>query len=362
MRKDSLETEDGDAEKLSSQGASIYHLGSIVFIIGLGLIILGSAFVIVYQIGYQSEKIKILYTILSIAIGIIMILVGINLMMKQTKRGHAIILTSVIFSIIATYLFYTNYLHNFYYPLVSIIFGIYILAFLGLLGNAFASVIVWIIGNKPVYQTITKEKQHLYTDEEILRDIEEATQKSIESAVNELQFDLEDLPKDIIVGKTVPESPGTVIRVKDDIGEVINLSHTLGPIAKDKFGSVGIDKASNLLAETMSQEKKKKGSLFRHKINLSEKKEAKQFEKAKKINEIKRKKQEKIEAKRKERDKIKKEKELKKKKIEEEHKKKIEMQKAHREAIIREKKAKEEAIRLEKQRKREQRNLKKNKK
>jgi hypothetical protein len=351
MRKDSLDTEDVDADKLSSQGASIYHLGSVVFVIGLGLIILGSAFVIVYQIGYQSEKIKILYTILSIAIGIIMILVGINLMIRQTKRGHAIIYTSVIFSIIASYLFYTNYLHNFYYPLVSIIFGIYILAFLGLLGNAFASVIVWIIGNKPVYQTIAKEKQHLYTDEEILKDIEEATQKSIESAVNELQFDLEDLPKDIIVGKTVPESPGTVIRVKDDIGEVINLSHTLGPIAKDKFGSVGIDKASNLLAETMSQEKKKKGSLFSHKIKLFEKRDAKQFEKAKKINEIKRKKQEKIVAKRKKHEARKKEKELNKKKIEEKQKKRMEMKKAHKEAIIREKKAYEEAIRQEKQRK-----------
>jgi hypothetical protein len=362
MRKDSLDTEDGDADKLSSHGKSIYYFGSAVFIIGIGLIILGSALVMVYQIGYESEKIRILYTILSIAVGIIMILVGINLMIKQSKRGYAIIFTSVVFSILASYLFFTNYLHSFYYPLVSYIFGFYIIAFLGLLGNAFASVIVWIIGNKPVYQTIAKEKQHLYTDEEILRDIEEATQKSIESAVNELQFDLEDLPKDIIVGKTVPKSPGTVIRVKDDIGEVISLSHTLGPMAKDKFGSVGIDKASNLLAETMSQDKKKKDSLFKHKIKLFEKKEAKQFKKEKKINEIKRKNQEKIEAKRKQHETRKKEKELKKKKIEEEHKKRIEMKKAQKEAIIRERKAKEEAIRLEKLRKKEQRILKKNKK
>jgi len=348
MRKDSLDTEDGDADKLSSHGASIYYLGSAVFIIGIGLIVLGSAFVMVYQIGYESEKIKILYTTLSIATGTIMILVGINLMIRQTKRGHAIILTSVILAILASYLFYTNYLNNFYYPLVSYIYGIYILAFLGLLGNAFASVIVWIIGNKPVYQTIAKkEKQHLYTDEEILKDIEEATQKSIESAVNELQFDLEDLPKDIIVGKTVPKSPGTIIRVKDDMGEVINLSHTLGPIAKDKFGSVGIDKASSLLAETMSHDTKKK---------------AKHLKKEKKINELKRKRQERIEAKRKEHEARKKEKELKKKKIEEEHKKRIEMKKAEKEAIIREKKAKEEAIKLEKQIKKEQKAFKKKKK
>jgi len=361
MQKDSLNSEVRDADKLSSHGASIYYLGSTIFIIGIVLIVLGSALVMIYQIEYASEKIKILYTILSIAVGIILILVGINLMIRQAKKGYAIILASVVFSILASYLFYTNYINNFYYPLVSYIFGLYILAFLGLLGNAFASVIVWIIGNKPVYQTIGKEKHHLYTDEEIQRDIEEATQKSIETAVNQLEFDLEALPKDIIVGKTVPESPGTVIRVKDDIDEVINLSHTLGPLAKEKFGSVGIDRASSLLADTMSQDKKKKGRLFSHKMKSAEKKEAKQFEKAKKINEIKRKKQKKIEAKRKEREASKKEKDLKKKKIEAEHKKKMEMEKAHKEATIRERKAKEEAVRLEKQKKKEQRKLQKKK-
>jgi hypothetical protein len=309
MQKDSLNTEVRDADKLSSQGASIYYLGSAIFIIGIVLIVLGS-----------SEKIKILYTTLSIAIGIIMILVGINLMIRQAKKGYTIIVVSVVFSILASLLFYTNYLHNFYYPLVSYIYGLYTLAFLGLLGNTFASVIVWIIGNKPVYQTIGKEKQHLYTDEEIQRDIEEATQKSIETAVNQLEFELEELPKDIIVGKTVPKSPGNVIRIKDDIDEAINLSHTLGPIAKEKFGSVGIDRASKLLAETISQDMKKKGRLLSYKIKSAEKKEAKQFEKVKKINEKIRKKQEKIEAKRKEREASKKEKEL--KKIENEHKNK----------------------------------------
>ena len=356
MQKDSLNTKDRDAAKLSSQGASIYYLGSAVFIIGIVLIVIGSAFVIINQIGYESEKIKVLYTILSIAVGVIMILVGINLMMRQTKKGYAIIGASIVFSALASFLFFTNYLHNFYYPLVSYIFGLYILAFLLLLGNAFASVMVWIISNRPEYQIKIKEKkQHLYTDEEIQRDIEEATQKSLESAVEQLQFELEDLPKDIIVGKTVPESPGTVIRIKDDINEVASLSHTLGPIATEKFGSVGIDKASKQLAETMDQDTKKKGRFSKHKMKTTEKKEEKQFEHAKKINEMKKMKQDKIEEKRKT-------KELKKKKIEEEHKKKIEMKQAQKEAKINEIKAKKESIILEKQKKREQKALKKKKK
>ncbi|MFO7677794.1 MAG: hypothetical protein R6V50_05375 [Thermoplasmatota archaeon] len=265
MQNDSVNAEFNDSDKLSSRGASIYYLGSAVFAAGIVLIILGSSLVMFYQLHYGSEAMQIFHTILSISIGIILLLVGINLMIRQTKKDYAIIIASIFFSSLAIYLFYTNYLNNFYYPLVSYIYGLYVLGFLLLLGNAFASVIVWIIGNKSVYQTTLKEKSHLYTDEEIQRDIEEATQKSIESAVNELQFELEELPKDIIVGKTVPKSAGVEIRVKDDMHEVLSLSHALGPAATEKFGSFGIEKASLQLAKTISKENQKKGFFKRFK-------------------------------------------------------------------------------------------------
>ena len=195
---------------------------------------------------------------------------------KEKVGGKlAIVIASIVFSSLAIYLFYTNYLHNFYYPLISYIFGLYVIGFLALLGNAFASVIVWIIGNRPDYRPDYriegKEKLHLYTDEEIQRDIEEATQKSLEAAVDQLQFKLEDLPKDIIIGKTVPKSPGTIIRIKDDIDEVLNLSQTLQPGATEKFGTIGIEKASMQLAKTLTQEKKKKGRFWRRKEKSSKK-------------------------------------------------------------------------------------------
>lgn len=272
MQSDSLPTEAEDSTKLSSRGASIYYFGSAVFAAGIVLLILGSVLVMYYQIHYESEPVEILYTILSISSGIILILVGINLMIRQSRKGYAIVTISIVFSALAIYLFFTNYLYNFYYPLVSYIFGFYVIGFVALLGNAFASVIVWIIGNRPEYQTIIKEKPHLYSDEEIQRDIEEATQKSIEAAVDQLQFELEDLPKDIIVGKTVPKVPGTIIRIKDDIDEVLSLSHTLEPGETEKFGSIGIEKASMQLAKTISKETKKKGIWGRHKDKSLKKK------------------------------------------------------------------------------------------
>jgi len=342
MQNDSLNTEAEDTVRLSSKGTSVYYLGSAAFVVGIVLIILGTALIMFFQIQYRSEPLTILYVILSIAVGVILILVGINLMIKQTKRGYAIVAISIVFSGLASYLFYTNYLDNFYYPLVSYIFGLYILSFLTLLGNAFASVMVWIIRNQPVSQTIVKEKKHLYTDEEIQRDIEEATQKSLQTAVEQLQFELEELPKEIIVGKTVPKSPGTIIRIRDDIDEVVSLSHALGPAATEKFGNLGIEKASMQLAETISKEKKSKSE--RRKMRAAEKKEAKLLEEAKKKEDREKKKQEKIEAERMKMEAIKKEKELKKRMIEEERIRKIESKKAQKE----EKKAKKEASRLEK--------------
>ena len=76
MQNDSIKAEVGDADRLSSRGASIYYLGSAVFAAGIVLIALGSTLIMYYQITYLSEPEKILYTILSIAIGIILIFVS----------------------------------------------------------------------------------------------------------------------------------------------------------------------------------------------------------------------------------------------------------------------------------------------
>jgi hypothetical protein len=268
MQKNSLPNGINNYHKLSSRGASIYYIGSAIFAAGIVLIVLATVLIMFYEIHYTSESVEILLTIPNLATGIILLLIGINLMIRQTKRGYLIIIASIIFSSVAIFLFYTNYIDNFYYPLVSYIFGLYVFGFLMLLGNAFGSVIVWIIGNKPEYQITEKVKSHLYTDEEIQRDIEEATQKSLEAAVNQLQFELTDLPKDIIIGRGSSESPGTVIRVKDDTDEVLNLSQTLNPSSTEKFGSIGVDKVSMELAKTISSEKKKKNIFTRLKDKI----------------------------------------------------------------------------------------------
>ena len=119
MQSDSLSNEVSDSTKLSRRGASIYYLGSAVFAAGIVLIVLGSALVMFFQIHYESEPVEILYTILSIATGIILILVGINLMIRQTKKGYAIVVASIVFSSLAIYYFT---------QIIFIIFTIHLLA------------------------------------------------------------------------------------------------------------------------------------------------------------------------------------------------------------------------------------------
>jgi len=264
MHDDDFVDDESSKNKLFSRGASIYYLGSMIFIAGIALIILGSALIMFFRLSYTSELQEILLTIIPIALGIILILLGINLMMKQSRKGYAILTLSIIAVAISMFLFLRFYENNWYYPQIGYVFGLYVSGFLLLLGNTFAGSILYIIkSNKPVYSpTEDKEPVHLYTDDEIQKDIEEATRKSAEAAVAELQFnDVQELPSDII-GVHISETPKNITRVKDRIAEVRSLGQTLSPGMTEKWGSVGIDKASDALAKTLEPVKTKKKGFF----------------------------------------------------------------------------------------------------
>jgi hypothetical protein len=264
MHDDDFVDEESSEKKLFSRGASIYYLGSMVFIVGIALIVLGSALILFFRLSYTSEMQEILLTIIPIALGTILILLGINLMMKQSRKGYAILTLSVIAVSVSMVLFVRFYENNWYYPQVYYVFGLYVTGFLLLLSNTFAGSILYIIkSNKPVYRPFEdKETVHLYTDEEIQKDIEDATRKSAEAAVAELQFnDVQELPSDII-GVHISQSPKNITRVKDKITEVKSLGQTLSPGMTEKWGSVGIDKASDALAKTLDPVKTQKKGFF----------------------------------------------------------------------------------------------------
>ena len=257
MHEDYLMEEKGSSTRLLRRGVSIYYVGSMFFVAGIALVALGSAFIMIFQIHYGSETNQILYTAIFLGTGIILVLIGINMMIKQTKKGYYIIGLSGFISSLALFIFASNYLYNWYYPLISYVLALYVMGFLVLLGNAFGNVTLWIIENRPEAMVNEERLAKTYTDEEIQRDIEEATRKSIEAAASELQFEVGDTG-DIKLGKSSPKTCGLITRVKDDIEESISLKQTIKPGSTDKWGSIGIDKASMQLTETMNQQRVEK--------------------------------------------------------------------------------------------------------
>ena len=254
MYKDPLMEEKNRTTRFLRRGESIYYIGSMFFIAGIALVALGSAFIMIFQLHYGSETNQILYIAIFLGTGIILVLIGINMMIKQTKKGYYIIGVGAFISSLALFIFASNYLHKWYYPLISYVLALYVMGFLALLGNAFGNVTLWTIENRPGAMMNEERLTKTYTDEEIQRDIEEATRKSIEAAASELQFEV-DNTGDIKLGKSSPKTCGLITRVKDDIEESISLKQTIKPGSTDKWGSIGIDKASMHLAETMNQQK-----------------------------------------------------------------------------------------------------------
>lgn len=257
MHEDSVMEGKDNSTSLLSKGVSIYYIGSMLFVAGIALVALGSAFIMIYQIHYGSPADRILHTTIFLGTGITLVLIGINLMIRQTKKGYYIISISTIVSALALLLFVTNFLHNWYYPVISYVLGLYIIGFLTLLGNAFGNVTLWIIEKRPEFSVIEGKERKTYTDEEIQRDIEEATRKSVEAAASDLIYDV-DITGDIKLGKSSPKTCGLITRVKDNIDEEIGLQQTFNPGATDKWGSIGVDKASTQLAEAMMEKKTEK--------------------------------------------------------------------------------------------------------
>lgn len=237
----------------------IYYVGSVLFAAGIGLLAIGAAIVMMWKINYRSEPEEILISAIFMGAGAILILIGINMIMKQTQYGYHIVTASAFMSFLALIIFKFNYPHEWHYPLVSYVVALYVGGFLILLGNAFANVVLWMIHSTPESLTAEKEEMKLYTDEEIERDIEEATRKSIELAAGELKFKLGNEAGNIKVGKAFHKTRGNTTRVKDDITEAKSLLKTITPKEKVKAGSAEIDAISMQLSHAMKNQPVEKG-------------------------------------------------------------------------------------------------------
>jgi len=241
----------------------IYYVGSVVFAAGIALMTIGAATVMIYRIHYTFEPEKIFLAAIFMGVGIVMILTGINMIMKQTKYGYHIVTLSTCMSFVGLLIFSSTYPEKWFYPLINYVVALYVGGFLILLGNAFANVVLWMIHSKEETVAVAdkKWKTREYTDEEIERDIEDATRKSIEAASAELKFRLGEGAGNIRVGKAFHTKRGDITRVKDEINEAKSLLRTINPQEKEKSGSAEIDSISMQLSAAMKNPSVEKGRL-----------------------------------------------------------------------------------------------------
>jgi len=248
-----------DEDRLSRKGETIYYFGTLFFVAGIILLAFASASIMFFQIHYESETKLIADTVTYMGAGLFFVSFGINLMLRQSRKGYFTFSAGSVFVVLAIILFYQNYETNWFYPTISYILLSYLLGFLLLMGNAFGHVTLWIMRKNQQSEepgsTVVKTD---YTDEQIEKDIDAAIKESIQHAAEELQFDLSDAPA-FQVSAAASE---TIVKRKDTMDEAMVLQQTLNPGAREKWGGTGIDKASLLLEDTLNTESSnKKGFL-----------------------------------------------------------------------------------------------------
>jgi len=235
--------------EILKRGTLVYYVGSASFASGVVLLAAGVAFVMMQRIHYGSEPEKVILASVLLCVGTTMILAGINMMMRQTRYGYYLVGASAFASLFAILLFTYNFPQEWYYPFINYVIVLYIVGFLVLVGNAFANVVLWMIESKPD-AIARKEAGKIYTDEEIERDIEDATRKSIELSASELTFKDPSM-EDVRLGRVFNETRGTTTRFKDDLSEVTSLMNTISPGERIKSGSAEIESASKNLADIL---------------------------------------------------------------------------------------------------------------
>jgi len=246
------------SEGVSRRGETVYYIGTLLFVSGVILLALGGVFVIMFKIHYGSSAKLILQTFTLLSVGLLLVFMGINLMIKQKKKGYFVFGIGSLLSMLAIALFILNYVNNWYYPLVSYVLTLFLMGFLLLIGNAFGNVTVWLIENKMPAAVVshleTGSVKREYTDEEIQRDIEEAMKKSINAAADRLSFEFDD-SETLKISRYFDKPHEKVVKVKDDMRETDLLQQAINPGVKDQWGSIGIEKASMQLAQTLNQQK-----------------------------------------------------------------------------------------------------------
>jgi hypothetical protein len=188
-----------------------YFTSSLVFASGIGLIALGLVLILVFQLHYGSEPLRVEIVFTLIGLGVPIALQGMTLMLGYRKYSRITGIIGFALCLIALVLFVVLYPKDWYYPNVSFVATTYALGLIMVLGGLFAEIVQNIIERrqveKPKWQAVEEPE---IKDEKFLEPVK----------VPELEFELsiKDVKEDVKFGRALESGRvGKIVKVKDDI-------------------------------------------------------------------------------------------------------------------------------------------------
>lgn len=244
-----------------------YYGASLIFAIGIGLLILGLSLVIVFQLHYGSEpyKVEITFTLIGIAIPII--IHGINVMLGFQKYYKVITIVGFALALSAVAWFDLLYPKEWYYPNVTYVAILYAIGLIMLFSSSFAEAVVRIIESSA--KTIKKIVIHERVEspekkrEEELPPLE--AKFALPSKFEPPDLEIKDvkIPVDLKPGKALQQKRiGKVVRVKDavdsQVEKLVRVEKGELKVKKMDADIMSVTKALKSIEEKMGKEDKKK--------------------------------------------------------------------------------------------------------
>jgi len=257
-----------------------FYFGSMVFISGIILCLVGLFFLVAYKINltfHISNNVRVAIAMGSLGIGLPLVLSGVAINFSPKRNyTYLTLLFGIVLSWISTIFGVNAYLANkWYHPLIGKVaigygFGILLLA-----GTSFAALVMYVIASKTTaYKTeelIKKtkffEERKVYTDEEINRDIEEALSTSKytwggPSKIPDLIIKSTD-ESDLTLSKAMFGRAGKITRVSADsinngVKSLSDLRSGRGKIESSKSDVQDLNKVAEMLRKAREKQEKEK--------------------------------------------------------------------------------------------------------
>lgn len=222
-----------------------YFRYSLVFSFGLGLILLGLAFIIYFQLHYGSNPFLVKFTFTLIGLGVPIAFHGISGMLGYLKYSKVAGVVGLTLCLTAIVLFLILYPEGWYYPNVTLVATLYAFGLISLFGGLFGEAVQRLVERG--YGAEEKREESL--DFEEVKFVEPVEVPESEIVAKDLDYNVEFGP--------LGERMGRVVKVKDNVDYDADMLNRVRDGKKEvKVKDEEISEISRILRDMKSRMKK----------------------------------------------------------------------------------------------------------